>query len=531
VGSAVSTSTAEEADAIVVGAGLSGSWLAKELTSGEMNVALIDAGPILPDSTFSIDGLQADVFNPRYHLFRLKLLLKGDTDRALNKFITSRTNKLFLDRRRDPYTTPKGRDFSWFRVRAVGGRGHLWGRVMLRFTDRQLSPPGFEWPIRYADLAPYYSEIEQLLEMGGAPSGTSEVPDGEYVHERTLHPLERKFRNAVERHWPLRRAVVNHVAGYEPAALSPMLKAALGTGRLQLFPNKTVAMLTTGQPGGRVNGVTTVCTTSGAVETFRAPFVILAASAFESVRILLNSRSDDFPDGVGNRNGLVGTRILEHMTASLVGQLPAGMIAQKPTYGHNPFKLNAEPHGFYMPPFAHLENRATGYRFGYGVQGTISTNTGLFYLGAFGETVPSDNNRLRLDETQKDRFGIPVASIDFSWAAEDLAIWKDADRVLAEMTEAFESDTGIRLQRPTASRVYNLLAVNAPVPGSNHECGGARMGHDPSSSVVDSYNRVWEAPNVLVCDAACFPSIPHQNPTLTTMALAVRAGRQLLADA
>jgi len=217
--------------------------------------------------------------------------------------------------------------------------------------------------------------------------------------------------------------------------------------------------------------------------------------------------------------------------ANFFGQLPASLRAKNPTYGHNPFKLNAEPHGFYMPPFAHLENPKTGYRFGYGVQGTISTDTGLFYLGGFGETVPSDSNRLRLDPTKKDRFGIPIASIDFSWGPEDLVMWKDANDVLTEMIEAFHRDSGIKLEHPVTSQVHNVLHMNRPpVPGSNHECGGARMGHDPASSVVDPYNRLWEAPNVMVCDSACFPSIPHQNPTLTTMALAVRASRKLLAN-
>jgi choline dehydrogenase-like flavoprotein len=489
-----------------------------------MKVALLDAGPILPDSTFSFCR-----FNRRYHFFRLKRLLKGDTERVLDKFVDNQKNKLFLDRHRDPYVTPKDRDFWWRRVRAVGGRGHVWGRVMLRVTDRRLSAPGFEWPVRYEDLAPYYSEIERLLEMGGAASETSEVPDGEYVHERSLHPLEQEFCGAVARRWPLRRAVVNHVAGYEPAPLSPMLEAALGTGRLQLFPNKTVASLTTGSPTNTVTGVTTVSTMSGALESFRAPFVVLAASAFESVRILLNSRSEKFPKGVGNSGGLVGTRILEHMAVAFSGQLPASMC--DPTYSHNPFKVNAEPHGFYVPPFSHLENPRTGYRSGYGVQGTISTDTGLLYLAVFGETVPSDANRLRLDATRKDRFGIPLASIDFSWATEDLAMWKDASHSLVEMIEAFLRDSGIRLEQLVPDRVYNVLAANRPpLCGSNHECGGARMGRDPASSVVNSYNRLWDAPNVLLCDASCFPSIPQQNPALTTMALAVRACRQLLAD-
>lgn len=519
------------ADAIVVGAGLCGAWVAKELTSGGMTVALLDAGSILPESIFSRDHLQADVFNPRYQLFRLKLLLKGETGRAFNKFVSRKTHKLFLDRRKDPYITPEGRDFSWLRMRAVGGRGHLWGRVMLRMTDRELSAPEFEWPVRYADLALYYSEVERLMELGGAASQTPEVPDGEYVHKRSLHSLERQFCDAVARRWPQRHAVVNHVAQYEPSPLSPMLEAALATGKLQLLPDKTVVALTPSGTGNSIAGVTAVSTTTGYAETFRAPIVVLAASPFESVRILLNSRSKRFPNGVGNGNGLVGTRILEHMMVNVFAQLPASMRTKNPVYGHNPFKLNAEPHGFYLPPFAHRENPDVAYRFGYGVQGTISTDTGLFYLGAFGETVPSDANRLRLDGAKKDRAGVPVAAIDFSWGAEDLAMGKDAREALAEMVEAFAQDSGIRLENPVTNRVYNFLAAGGPpVPGSNHECGGARMGSDPATSVLDPFNRLWEAPNVLVCDAACFPSIPHQNPTLTTMALAVRASRKLLAD-
>jgi choline dehydrogenase-like flavoprotein len=517
------------ADAIVVGAGLNGSWVAKELTSGGMKVILLDAGPILPTSVFSIDPFRTSLFDPRYHFFRFKLLLRGNTDQAFSKFVDRQTSKLFVDPHREPYVTPPGRKFSWFRVRAVGGRGHLWGRVILRVTDRQLTRPGYEWPVRYDDLASYYSQIEQLLEMGGAPSHSCEVPDGNYVHERSLNPLEEQFSDSITRRWPLRRPVVNHVAGYEPGPLSPMLQEALKTGRLILQPNKVVAALATDGPNSAVTGVTAVCTQSGTTETLRARYVILTASAFESVRILLNSRSERFPGGVGNRNGLVGTRILEHMTDGFLGSLPRSLRAIKSKYRHNPFKLNAEPHGFYIPAFASADEPE--HLFGYGVQGTISTDVGIFYLAAFGETVPSDTNRLRLDTSRKDRFGMPVASIDFSWAPEDIRMWKEMNRVLTEMTEAFCSDSGIKLENPLTNRVYNMLAANKlPTAGSNHECGGARMGADPSTSVLDQYNRLWDAPNVLVCDTACFPSIPHQNPTLTSMALAVRASRQLVTN-
>ncbi len=528
----MNSSAVNGVDVIVVGAGLNGSWAAKELTSRGMKVALLEAGPVLRESAFSIGTTRANLFNPRYQLFRLKLLLKGDKERAFSTFSDNRTYRFFLDRRREPYATPPGREFNWSRVRAVGGRGHFWGRVMLRPTDNQFSIPGFEWPVRSEELAPYYSEIERLLEMGGAESGTAEVPDGEYVHRRSLHAIEKMFCETVVRRWPHRRAVINHVASYEPSPFSPMLKAAFATGRLQLLPNKTVAALATDGSDGAISGVVAVCTRSGAVETFKSRYVVLSASAFETVRILLNSKSEKFPNGVGNNNGLVGMRILENVTAGVFAQLPAPLRTNNMMYTHNPFKLNAEPNGFYMPPFAHLEQRETTYRFGYAVQGTISSNTGLFYLGAFGATIPSDTNRLRLDETKSDRFGVPIAFIDFAWSTEDLSLWKNSKAALAEMVEIFEVENGVKLEHPMTSRIYNALNDNGvPVPGSSHECGGARMGTDAGSSVVDTYNRIWDAPNVLVCDAACFPSLPHQNPTLTAMALAVRASRKLVADA
>ena len=526
----MSAAPVTDADAIVVGAGLSGSWVAKELTAGGMTVALLDAGPILSEARIAGQPQSADLFNPRHQLFRLKLLLKGDRQRAFSRFVHSGTADLYLDRSKDPYATATGRDFSWTRVRAVGGRGHLWGRVMLRLTNRELTRPGFEWPVRYEELAPFYSDVERLLDLGGAPSGLPGVPDGAFVHQRTLHPLEAQFCAGVARRWPDRQAAVNHVAAYEPAPLSPMLAAAQATGRLRLAPNTVVAALATDGPANAVTGVVTVTAATKAIETLRAPIVILAASAFETVRILLNSRSDKHRTGVGNGHGLVGTRILEHMMTSLMRELPASARSAKPKYGHNPFKLNAEPHGFYLPPFGSSEATVGGYSAGYGVQGTLSADTGLVFLGAFGETEPMERNRLRLNAAQLDGNGIPSATIDFSWSNADLALYKEQSRTLAEMMQAFAEDSGIELVNPVAGKAYDLLIGDRPpVPGSNHESGGARMGTDPAASVVDPYNRVWDAPNVLVCDSACFPSLPHQNPTLTTMALAVRAARKLLA--
>lgn len=512
-------------DAVVVGAGLNGAWAAKELAEGGLRVAIVDAGPTLPDALVRGEPDARDVFDPRYHLFRLQALLRGDRHRAFNKFIDEKTSALYLKRASDPYGTAPGRDFAWARVRAVGGRGHLWGRVMLRLEDDQLRREGCAWPISVAELRPYYDEVERALELGGAPSGHPGVADGVYVHARRLNDLEATFCDAVAARWPHRRAVVNHVAGYAPSPLSPMLEAALATGRAELRPGTVAASLLEGR-GGEIQGVVAVDARSGRRTALRAGYVLLAASAFESTRLLLNSASDAHPGGVGNGSGLLGTRILEHVMVSIFDKLPPSAMSEAPRYRHNPFFLNEPPHGFYLPSFVQAEEPEHG-AFGYGVQGVISPDTGIYYVGAFGETRPRDENRLRTEPGTTDRHGIPIATIDFSWSAEDLALFERARRAVAEMTAEFEAAARLRLRHPVATRVYRKLVSERPTPGSNHECGGARMGDDPATSVVDPLGRVWDAPNVVVCDTAVFPSIPQQNPTLTSMALAVRAARAL----
>ena len=516
-------------DAIVVGSGPNGSWVAKELAERGWKVVVLDAGPILRDSLFTQEPSRDDVFNLRYQAFRLKSLLKGDRHGAFNKFIDRTTRELYLDRSAHPYTTVPGRDYAWFRVRAVGGRGHLWGRVMLRFTDTEFGRPGYEWPIRAGELEQEYGEVETVLELGGAPSTDPRVPDGRYVRPRQLNELEQTFCDAVERRWPERRAVVNHVAEYAPSPLAPMLRAAVETGNATLRPGAVVTRLHEG-PNGSIIGVDIVDAESGRRETLRAGKVVLAASAFETTRLLLNSASDHHPGGVGNHSGLLGTRVLEHIMASVLDELPPSLVCPTPRYHHNSLQLNEEPHGFFFPAFSATESPSDG-PFGYGVQGTISTDTGLFYVGAFGETVPSDHNRLRLDRSRLDRHGVPVAEIDYRWSTADTALFDRARLAVGEMIEEFERAAGVRLRSPLATRLYSKLVAERPVPGSNHECGGARMGSTAETGVTDPYGRVWSAPNVVVCDTSVFPSIPHQNPTLTSMALAVRAARSLVVEA
>lgn len=493
------------ADAIVVGAGPNGSIAALELARAGRKVLLIDAGPVLRDALFTGRPDRSDVFALRYQLFRLKLLVKGDRHRAFNKFIDQTTGELYVDRAQHPYVTAPGRDFAWPRVRAVGGRGHLWGRVILRYRDEDLARGG--WPVSASELASYYGEVEQLLEL----------------HPRTLNPLEQQFADAVAARWPERIAQPNRVAGYAAQPLLPMARLALDTGNVELVPS-TVAARLSFRSEREVDGVEVVDAVTGARRTIYAPLVVVAGSAFESVRLLLNSSTPHHPGGLGNHSGLLGTRILEHVMLSVLDELPASHRKAEPEYFHNPFHLNEEPHGFYIPSYLSSDCGTDPY--GFGVQGTISANTGMVYVGAFGEIRASDRNRLRVDPAKTDANGIPVAAIDFEWSDGDLALYRRAHTDLGEMVDEFERGSGIKLRNPLSARIYHKLVTDRPVPGSNHESGGARMGTEASTSVTDPYGRVWSAPNVFVCDAALFPSLPPQNPTLTSMALTLRAMRE-----
>ncbi len=515
---------AHEYDVIVVGTGLCGAAAADTLASAGLKVLVIDAGPVLTSAAFRRKPPVKNLFSPRHQLFRLKLLLQGDHAGAFNKFFDEQTEALYVKEKAQPFATPPSRGFSWWRVRTVGGRGHLWGRVMLRLSDESIHQPGYEWPLSVSELTEHYTHIEMCLELGGAIENHPEVEDGQYMHERTLGTHEQTFRAAVERRWPTRRVLVNRVAQYDPGPLSPLMTRAMSTGRTTIRPQTVVARLAEDEHGAIV-GVECIDTATGSRDTCRAPNVVLAASPFETVRLLLNSTSKLHPQGIGNSAGLLGTRILEHITASAMFELPKKSRSNAPRLMPYAFKLNEEPQGFYLPSFALAEH--LGLAHGFGIQGIFSQGSGLCYIGTFGETVPNDRNRLTLHKTMIDEWGIPSAHIDFDWSPDDLRSFEAAKIALDELLAEFESASGFKVKRPVTTQVYNLHTASRPTPGSNHECGGARMGTDPKTSVTNSFGALWDAPNVILADASVFPSLPDRNPTLTSMALARRACTEL----
>jgi choline dehydrogenase-like flavoprotein len=421
--------------------------------------------------------------------------------------------------------TPPSRPFRWVRMRGVGGRTLGWSRVLLRLSDREFKAGGQDgasrdWPISYADLAPYYDEVEAFLGVHGNSDHLENVPDGVYRPAIDLTPAELHLKRTIEKKWPGRRlvstrGVLDDESGRGGSSASTTLPAALATGRTQLVTDAFVRCVTVDPVSGRAGGVTVVDRHRRRETAVKARLVALCASTIETTRILLNSRGPGHPHGLGSSSGLLGLGLMDHTATFTRGLLPVprSIPRRLPSGG---------PHGFMIPRFRNLSRRdGAGFVRGYGIQGTAQRaffgeplaplGWASFRMTALGETLPRRENRVTLDPTVRDAFGIPVARIDYSWTENEKRMVEDARRAMHEMVRA-------------AGGVVLSETKSLSVPGQAvHEVGTAPMGADPRSSVVDRFNRCWDSPNVLVLDGAAWPTCGWQNPTLTMMALAVRA--------
>ncbi len=507
-------------DAAVIGLGAAGCWAAKVLCERGMRVLGVDAGRFLRDEDLPRDLAPAPlwrrVFSPR-------------------RWIQSRSISyhpgiahLYVDDRSNPYATRGGDPFLWIRGRQVGGRLHTWARMALRLSERDFTRAredgfGIDWPIRYQDLAPHYATVERFLRLSGACDGLHFLPDGELVERTELTAPARLFKERIESRFPDRRVIAPRVLTGRIAPIPAPLEAALATGRLAIATESPVARIVLDDDGIHAIGLELADAQSKERRLVRADRVFLCASAIESVRILLNSRNAAHPGGLGNAHDLLGRYALDHNLVVASGPTPAEYRAlmsgeeRKST----PLDLGADI-DFYLPDFsASLPQR--DFVRGFGVQGRIHPTQ--WGMGVFGEMLPDAENRVTLAD-ERDAFGIPAVNIRVRRGENDLRMIEAQKRELRALAEA----AGLPIKMPIPGIIRPLVwkAVGPEVGVMHlgiaiHETGGARMGDDPRVSVVDPRNRLWEAPNVFVTDGACLPNTGSQNPTLTIMALSVRA--------
>ncbi len=535
-------------DALIVGSGASGSFAAHELTAQGLKVLLLEAGPEIGPADFDPNNAPRQTEINLWQ--RAKATLLGQGIQARAAFFDGRMRHLFVNDRRHPYTTPADAPFLWIRARQAGGRTHTFGRVLLRWTDddfkgRSRTGRGVDWPIAYADLAPFYDEVEQSLGLYGEVDGVPTLPDSLYAHRAVMTEGERLFKRAVEGEWPERKVVTWRYIGPEPTRVLRPMRDALATGHLDIRYDMVVRKVLTDESGSRAIGVDAVETRTGRSHTFRARSVVLCASPIESVRLLLNSAGPRHPAGLANSSDGLGRYFMDQLPCIAAGTFPQSRgWASADTAPSDPFY--GPSGGIYLPRFLAEDGVSAASDFAFqGSVGRSRTGEGSasrFSFFGYGAMAPNAENRITLDR-RKDSAGVPIPHIRCKIGPEDEqtlrreidALVETVERARGEL-EFVGSPLGLvekgRGPYPEASRMdrlaFRALFGKTMVMGAAiHEAGGARMGEAAADSVLNRWNQAWDVPNLLVTDASAFASSGVSGTTLTIMAMTVRACRHL----
>ncbi|MGE5327095.1 MAG: GMC family oxidoreductase [Deltaproteobacteria bacterium] len=540
-------------DVIVVGSGASGGWAAKRLSEAGLNVALVEAGRPQSDESFTEHMPQ---FQLKYR-DRAPEVIRATRPVQKDCYACMEYNyDWFANDFEEPYTTAKGMPFSWQgRLRVVGGRTNVWGRQSYRLSDldfKAASHDGYgeNWPLSYKDLAPYYDIVEEYVGITGMPEGVDELPDGKFQPPMGLTCAEVLLRNRLKDKFgrvatlgrsanltqptngrapchycgPCERGCVTH--SYFNSAFTTV-PDALATKKCTLITNAMVHKVLMDSEKNRARGVLYIDrVTHDPMEVF-AKAVVLCAQSLESARILLNSSTRQYPNGLANSSGALGHYLMDHATGGgAYGTLPE-LAADKPSLNRPD-----RPDGIYVIRFRNTLKGPQSKNFirGYGYQGGGNAGFNMWApgfgeaykkavmdpvvsigLGAFGECLARWDNYVEIDPNTVDAFGIPVLRIHMTYGDNEKAMVKDMGDSAAEMLEAIGAK--------------NVTARHSePRPGwAIHEVGVVRMGDDPKKSVLNQFEQSHDIKNLFVMDGAAFTSTACQNPTLTIMALAVRS--------
>ena len=530
-------------DAIVVGSGANGGVAARQLTAAGLRVLVLEAGR--PLAGWIDHGTR--VTNGARHLYRHFVSRRQLVQQAHPTYWNTNPD-LFVDDIDNPYLTPPDMPFRWIRGRQVGGRTLTWDAVMPRFSDVELGAAeldghGPSWPIRHSDLAPYYADLERFFGVHGSRDGLAQLPDGDFLPPRPMTHGEKIFKQRVERAFGDRKVIVSRGihAGRSPdfgqkfsraSSQATTLRAAARTGNMELRSHSIVSRILLDKEG-KARGVEVIDALTHAVTRITARVVFLCASTIESVRILLNSRTPEHPFGLGGSSDVLGRYLMDHSASNTYFYMPG---VQDDGTTHALFGSDA----IMIPRFQNLTGQSSDFLRGFGMWGGIQRiavpnlfrkqpGVSFGFLCSRAEMLPHADNRITLDATQTDAWGVPVPHIACEWKAQDRAL-ANAERQMTVQT--IEAAGG---QVADFSDLFHLPFVGERVRGMEkqwelstpgmfvHEVGGARMGSDRRSSVVDPNCRVWDAPNVFVTDGACWPTSGWQNPTLTEMAITARA--------
>lgn len=537
-------------DALIVGAGPSGMMAAHELTKQGLRVVLLEAGPEVTPADFDPKRKGGTAINLWE---RAKATLTGQAVQARAAFFNSRLKHLFVNDAKNPYTTPADAPFVWIRGRQAGGRSHVFGRVLLRWSDddfriKSRSGRGVDWPISYDDVAPYYDEVEGLLGLYGRTDNVPTMPDSKWTHEAQLTPAEKAFKSDVETRWPHRHVVSWRYLGPEPTRVLRPLREALATGLLDIRYHTIARRIITDEATGQATGAEVIDSNTGAVSTITADAVVLCASPIESVRLMFNSSSKQHPNGLGNSSGTLGRYFMDQLPCIAMGSWPkakgyetADPAPKDPFYGPSG--------GIFVTRDTNADGTAAS---DYDFQGSVGRSPvgkdedSTFLFFGFGLMLPDAENRVTLDKSRKDAWGIPIPHIRCKISETDRKTLKNQVGALTEIVEGVggqfdfigsplgltEKGKGAYPDADIVSRTaFRTMFGSTMVMGAAiHETGGARMGEDRTKSVLNAHNQSWDVPNLYVTDASAFVGSGVTGTTLTIMALTVRACRHLAAE-
>jgi choline dehydrogenase-like flavoprotein len=521
-----------EFDAVVVGAGIAGCQMARDLAVGGLRVAVLEAGP-----QRSAAELVTNDGRPTTRADRRRFAREGQHVQARNILLAAHNRRFYVDDRRHPYRAD--RPFLWFRGRQVGGRSILWSRACLRMSAGALLPhPGTNdwenWPFGPAELAPYYDRVERELGVTGKPAGIEAIPDGAFVAPPPTTPLIAelldRFRDAAS----AMQATPARTAMLERSTVPSTLRMAINTGA-QLFPNAAVRRIVFEPSARRAEGVE-VTTPDGATRLVRCRIVVLCASTIETVRILWQSRSAAHPQGLGNHSDCLGRGIQDHLAINCAGSLRHDLRALDHRSLVDPLDPWREEQASFLvwgrEGGPSLSPSSTGAReIDCLASCLLAPDKSFWSLLVLGASRASPAHRIVV-ERRPGGTEETMARIVHERTADDDA------RLAALGLFARRVVRAGRLGPIGYSRKQQLMHLVAPqlamarcrrAPGAViHETGGARMGVDPEDSVVDPRGRCWDAENVYVADGSVFPSSGFQNPTLTILALSARTAEHVL---
>jgi choline dehydrogenase-like flavoprotein len=551
-------------DVCVIGSGAGGGTAAKVLTEGGLNVALLEAGPpVTPEKDFKM------LMWP-YELPHRGIGVGGHAAENFGEFLAPNGA---WNIEGEPYTSAPGSNFQWFRSRIVGGRTNHWGRIALRFAPIDFKSGtrdglGDDWPITYEDLAPYYDKVESYIGVFGTRENVSSAPDGMFLPPPKPRCTDLIVKKACDKIGiiciPSRLAILTRsVNGRLPchycgqcsrgcvtasnfSSSQVMIPPAMKTGKLTMVTGAMAREVLLGKDG-KAEGVSYIDKATRSEKRVNARAVVLAASACESARLLLNSKSAQFPNGLANSSGAVGRYLTDSVGSDGWGIIPE--LEKMPPHNHDgvggmhmyiPWwkfdRKNDFPRGYHIEFGGGREMPGVGEfndllheEEGYGA--TLKKRARQVYgigigLAGRGEMIPNPDTYCEIDPVVVDKWGIPVLRFHFKWSEYELRQAQDMQETFRAIIEAaggeYKTKTPISGQHPFG------IAEGGKII---HEVGTARMGADPKSAVLNAYCQAYDVKNVFVMDGAPLVTNPDKNPTLTIMALAWRASEYLLDEA